>query len=586
MKADIIELLELSLRALCEKNLISENNLVPIQVDRTRETRFGDFSTNLALTLAKTNKTNPRELAAQIVKHLPQSTWVAEVEIAGPGFINFRLTPAAIELVVRQILTAKDHFGLTTTHAGEKVHIEYVSANPTGPLHVGHGRGAAYGSCVANLLKAVGFKVHREYYVNDAGRQMRILAFSAWIRYLQVLGVAVNLPANAYQGDYIIDTAKLLKDKYGDRFKKNNCEELLKILEETPTEADIDRAIDNYIKKTSEILGNEDFEIIQQFVLQEILNDIRDDLTEFGVTYDNWFHESQLIKMGLVKEGVALLEKQGHVYQQDGATWFRATDFGDEKDRVLIRENGQTTYFASDVAYHLYKYNQGHDQVIDILGSDHHGYIARVKAFLQGLGKDPQKLAVQLVQFAILYRGKVKISMSTRSGSFVTLRELRQEVGNDAARFFYIMRKPDQHLDFDLDLAKAQSNENPMYYIQYAHARICSVWRQNEFADNEAALVGGLEFTNLLTKETERNLLRHLSAYPEIIYHAATQYEPHLLTHYLQELASLFHLYYNSEKFLVLDQDVRQARLCLIRAVQYVIAGGLDLLGVRAPEQM
>ncbi len=586
MKPHLIELLTSALKTLSEKNVIAKIETDVVQVERTRDTQFGDFSSNVALVLAKSQKLNPRELAQNIIKHLPHSEWIEKVEMAGPGFINFRLTAEAVEWVVKQIFAAKDHYGLSIAHAGERIHIEYVSANPTGPLHVGHGRGAAYGACVANLLKAVGFQVHREYYVNDAGRQMRILAFSTWVRYLQILGLKINLPASAYQGEYIIDTATRLKQQYQERFKKNISTEQLKALEKAAEEADADRAIDNCVRYAIEFLGIDDFAIIQQVVLQNILDDIRDDLTEFGVVYDSWFNESQLIEMGLVKEGIALLEKHDHVYQRDGATWFRSTDFGDEKDRVLVRENGQTTYFASDVAYHLYKYQRGYDRIVNIFGADHHGYIARVKAFLQGLGEDPQKLAVLLVQFAILYRGKEKVSMSTRSGSFVTLRELRQEVGNDAARFFYVMRRPDQHLDFDLELAKSQSNENPVYYIQYAHARICSVWEQNEYADDEQALQKGLEFTNLLTKETERSLLRQLSAYPEIIYHAAVHYEPHLLAHYLQELAGLFHLYYNSEKFLVPDSALRQARLCLIKAVQWVIAGGLSLLGINAPEQM
>ncbi len=297
-------------------------------------------------------------------------------------------------------------------------------------------------------------------------------------------------------------------------------------------------------------------------------------------------YESELINTNLVQAGIDLLRKHGHVYERDGAVWFRATDFGDEKDRVLIRENGQMTYFASDVAYHLHKYRQEYDKIIDVLGADHHGYIGRIRAFLKGLGEDPTKLSVLMVQFANLYRGQERISMSTRSGSFVTLRELRDEVGNDAARFFYILRKPEQHLDFDLELAKAQSNDNPVYYIQYAHARICSVWRQLANNKESWAEEDGLEQLNLLTTEYERNLLRHLTNYPDLIYHAATQYEPHLLVYYLQELANLFHVYYNSEKFLVADLSLRHARLCLIRAIQYVLASGLGLLGISTPEQM
>ncbi len=415
---------------------------------------------------------------------------------------------------------------------------------------------------------------------------MRILGFSTWLRYLQTFGESADFPKNAYQGDYITDIANLLREQYNSRFQKSALVAAKTAAKKYDPETDADRYIDAYIEEAMTLLGKEDFNLIQKFTLREILADIKDDLIEFGVVYDDWFFETQLFETGLVQSGIDLLQKHDHVYQRDGATWFRATSFNDEKDRVLIRENGITTYFASDVAYQLHKYRQDYTKIINVFGADHHGYVARIRAFLQGVGEDPDKLTVLLVQFANLYRGKVKLPMSTRSGSFVTLRELRNEVGNDAARYFYIMRKPDQHLDFDLELAKSQSTDNPVYYIQYAHARICSVWKQLTAANERWSKDDGLRQLHLLTTPIERQLLRHLANYPDLLQNAALRYEPHLLAHYLQELAGLLHGYYNSEKFLVLDLDLRQSRLCLVRAVQIVLASGLNLLGISAPEQM
>ncbi len=586
MKAELTLLVENALEMLYAEQLLPVEVRAPVNIEKSKDPQHGEYASNIALILAKKTGKNPRELAGLIVKHLPLSSPISKVEIAGPGFINFTLTDSAFEQIVAQVLLAENHYGWSTMAAGRRVHLEYVSANPTGPLHVGHGRSAAYAACVANLLKAVGFQVHQEYYVNDAGRQMRILAFSTWIRYLQTFGEQVELPANAYQGDYIIDIAKALHERYNDRFRKNPNALATQLAAKFQPDQDADRYIDAYIEGVIKLIDQENFNIIQKITLNEILADIKDDLFEFGVMYDAWFHESQLIEMNLVEAGIELLKKHGHVYEKEGAVWFRATDFGDEKDRVLIRENGQPTYFAPDIAYHLHKYRQGYDHMIDVFGADHHGYVTRIRAVLKGLGEDPQKLTVLIVQFANLFRGKVKVSMSTRSGSFVTLRELRNEVGNDAARFFYIMRKPEQHLDFDLELAKAQSTDNPVYYIQYAHARICSVWRQLANTGLQWSKEEGLQELNLLTAETERKLLRHLANYPELLQHAAMHYEPHLLAHYLQELANLFHVYYNSEKFLVPNVELRQARLCLMRAIQYVLASGLALLGISAPEQM
>ena len=590
MKEFIEKTLNDALAELQNQGKLPKDLSYQVQVERCRDRKYGDFACNIALMLSKSSDRPARELAQQIVDVIPESPKIARIDIAGPGFINFLLAENAIVQVVEEILKLGDDYGRSITGKGKRVHIEFVSANPTGPLHVGHGRSAAYGACVANLLTAVGYQVHREYYVNDSGRQMRILALSVWLRYLQSFDVSIELPNKAYQGDYIVDIARALKQQYDDAYVKSDSDitDLIpkNLSKDDLSKEDIEKRIDAYVDAMIKLIGREPFETFRHAALNSILEDIKGDLAEFGVAYDAWFRESTLFKKGLFKKGVALLEEHSHVYKKEGATWFRATDFGDEKDRVLIRENGQPTYFASDVAYHLYKYDQAYDNIIDIFGADHHGYIARIRAFLQGLGKDPNKLHVLLVQFAILYRGKEKVSMSTRSGNFVTLRELRHEVGNDAARYFYIMRKPEQHLDFDLELAKSQSADNPVYYIQYAHARICSVWKQMKTSHLTWDTEHGCAHLSVLTNGLEKSLMDALAQYPEIIDSTAINYEPHVLANFLQKLANLFHSYYNSFKFLVEEDDLRNARLCLVAAIQQVIKNGLGLLGITVPEEM
>lgn len=585
MKQHIESLLNQAMETLKADGTITTNIAPVIKVTSNNDPQHGDFSSNLALIFSKSVGINPRALAEKIVNALPNSKQITQVEIAGPGFINFFLAEGSYHSVIPSILKAGQFYGESELGKGKRAHIEYVSANPTGPLHVGHGRGAAYGACVANLLKAVGYDVHREYYVNDSGRQMGILALSVWIRYLQNCEEAVDLPKNAYQGQYIIDIAQDLKEKYGNQFYRTQRS----INEKFPPEIDhqdTETYLDALVQTQKEVLGTADFNLIFHAALDSILGDIKNDLAESGVFYEAWFSESQLINEKLIQAGVDQLAKGGYVYEKNGAQWFRATAFGDEKDRVLMRKNGVPTYFASDVAYHLYKYNQGYDLLVDIFGADHHGYIPRIRAFLKGLGKPPEKLHILLVQFAILYRGKEKVSMSTREGAFVTLRELRNEVGNDAARFFYIMRKPDQHLDFDLELAKSKSNENPVYYIQYAHARICSVFRQLKSAQKSWDESSGMENLSLLSTKHEKELLSTLTRYPELVRNAAIQHAPHLLAHYLQTLANHFHTYYNAERFLLGDDKLRNARLNLIAAVQQVLVNGLTLLGVSTPKEM
>ena len=556
-----------------------------IHLEPTKETQFGDFACNIAMVLAKAARKKPREIAERLVKALPASPHVQKVEIAGPGFINFYLTPQALTDIVKTILSEKALFGSCERGQSQRVLIEFLSSNPTGPLHVGHGRHAAVGSIISNLLSTIGFNVYREYYVNDAGRQMDILAVSVWIRYLCLAGEALALPANAYQGAYVQTIAQALKDQYGAAFVVPVDQICKGLPNDESAGGEKEAYIDAIIARAKDLLG-EHYEVIFTKGLTSILSDIEADLAQFGVVFDNWFSERAFVSTKVVDTLLQTLRDSGHVYEREKALWFRSTDYGDTKDRVLVRSNGQRTYFANDVAYHLRKFERGFDLAIDIFGSDHHGYVPRMKAAMQASGINTERLMHLLVQFVTLYRGQEQVAMSTRAGEFVTLRELRQEVGNDAARFFYVMRKFDQHIDFDLELAKAASNENPVYYVQYAHARIASVFRQlaeRGVAYDEAK---GLTHLATLTQEAERQILNTLSRYPDMILSAALQYEPHLLTNYLRELATEFHSYYNSHQFLVEDAALRNARLSLIAAVKQVLSNGFQLLGITAPESM
>mgnify|MGYP002620854965 FL=1 len=585
MKEQLTDILQQCIQALQSEGHLPADISPQIKLDRTRDKQHGDFATNLAMVLAKPAGKKPRELADLIVAHLPASDVVENVEIAGPGFINFYLKAAAQFEVVSQVLEQGNVFGRHQLGNGRRVQVEYVSANPTGPLHVGHGRGAAYGAVVANLLEAIGYQVHREYYVNDAGRQMGILAASVWLRYLELCGETFPFPVNGYKGDYVLDIASTLHRENGDRMF-HAWSEVSKGLPADAPEGDKEEYIDAVIERMKTLLHPDQHRLVFDLGLNYILDDIRDDLAHFGVVYDEWYSEQSLVDNGAVMRAIERLQKSDHTYEKDGAIWFKSSAFGDEKDRVLVRDNGVTTYFASDVAYHMDKLERGFDRVIDIWGADHHGYVPRIKAALQALGDDPSKLDVLLVQFAILYRGGEKVQMSTRSGEFVTLRQLRKEVGSDAARFFYVMRKCEQHLDFDLDLAKSQSNDNPMYYIQYAHARVCSVFRQLNEKGFSFDQQNGQSNLDKLTESHEADVLTRLSRYPDVISNAGQNHEPHQLVHYLRELAQDFHTYYNAHQFIVDDAALRDARLCLITAVQTVIANGLALLGVSAPESM
>jgi len=554
------------------------------RVERTKDPQHGDFACNIAMLLAKSARMAPRKLAEQIITHLPPSEFITKIEIAGPGFINLFLSPQAYHTVIKDILAKNDSYGISQIGVGKSVIIEFVSANPTGPLHVGHGRGAAYGSALANLLTVAGFKVFREYYVNDAGRQMDILAVSVWLRYLELCGEIIPFPANGYQGDYIWDIAATLHREHKDALQ---CS-VTQIYEQIPADSDAggdkEKHIDALIQQAKKLLGEVAYRRVFREGIDSILNDIKQDLQQFGVEYDQWFRESTLTTNQTVQTAIEQLTQAGHTYRQEGALWFRSSQFGDEKDRVLIRENGQFTYFASDIAYHFNKLKRGSAHLINIWGADHHGYIDRVKASITALGENAERLTILLVQFATLYRGQERLQMSTRSGQFVTLRELREEVGCDAARFFYTQRKSEQHLDFDLELAKSQSIDNPVYYIQYAHARIASVFRQ--LSDRQQQWdIKQADLTRLDTSH-EYNLLVTLARYSETIENAAHAYAPHQITNYLQALAQDFHTYYNAHTFLVEEEGLRHARLSLIAAVQQVLRNGLKILGISAPEIM
>jgi arginyl-tRNA synthetase len=581
LKSDIAELVAQGIDAIPDYASAPELTSISTTVERTRDARHGDFTTNIAMRLAKSVGDNPRSIAQKIIDELPDSELVASVEIAGPGFINFRLADGAFHRELKTILERGAEYGRQASRPEPKILLEFVSANPTGPLHVGHGRHASYGATLGNLLEAAGFTVDREYYVNDAGRQMDILCVSVLLRTLEAAGATIAFPEAGYKGDYIRDIAKAMGTVDG-----LSADAWLADLPEDAPQGDKEEYIGALISRAEEILGAETFLALRRQSLESILDDIRDDLEEFGVTFDRWFSEQSLTDDNLIDEALAVLEERRMLYKKDGATWFRATDFGDEKDRVVVRDNGKKTYFASDIAYHYGKRERGYDHLLDILGSDHHGYVARVRAGLEAMGYAGDSLEVELVQFVTLYRGGEKMQMSTRSGEFVTLRQLREEVGNDAARFFYVMRSNDQHLDFDLELAKSRSNDNPVYYIQYAHARVASVFRQLDEKKLSYDRDIGISSFDRLTESHEKALMTSLSRYPEIIELAAANRAPQHLVHYLRDLANELHSYYNAHMFIVDDAALRNARLALIDATRAVIASGLAIIGVSAPDSM
>ena len=552
-----------------------------ISIQDNKEKEHGDLATNIAMVLAKPLKKNPKEIAEEIKQNFVLDEKIIKIEVAGPGFLNFFLSKDSHGEILEQIQKENKDFGKSGSKQS-KVLIEYVSSNPTGPLHVGHGRGAVFGSVLSSLLEEAGFEVDQEYYVNDFGRQMNILATSVWIRYCQLFSSEIKMMQQGYQGDYLIPVAKKLKDEKSDSLFK--IEESL--IQKLNSEDQDDEFTDQLVESLRVIL-KEEFQYIREFALSEILHLIKADLEQCGVHHNAWFSESSLYGNdgstdSKVDVSIEELKSRGFIYEEGGAIWFKSSSLGDDKDRVLRRGNGEYTYFASDVAYHLDKYDRGYDRVINVWGSDHHGYLPRVRAAMDACDRDINKLEVIFIQFANLVKGGKKVSMSTRSGDFITLNELMNEVTTEAARFFYINRKADQHLEFDLDLAKEQSKDNPLYYIQYAHARICSVLRkaENEFEDFDSVELA------LLGSEKEIEILKLLRQYPQLIERSAKAGEPHLLCYFLRDLSGVFHSYYNSEKFLIEDKELMTSRLFLLKGVKQVIANGLRVLGIKAPEEM
>tara|TARA_B100001093_G_scaffold306042_1_gene292082 strand:+ start:543 stop:2288 length:1746 start_codon:yes stop_codon:yes gene_type:complete len=553
-----------------------------INLQENNDKKHGDLASNIALILAKPLKKSPQEIANSIKDSFITDEEITKIEVAGPGFINFFLSTKTHSEVLNEISAKKELFGKSETK-NQNVLIEYVSSNPTGPLHVGHGRGAAFGSVLGALLKEAGFKVDEEYYVNDFGRQMNILAASLWLRYAQLLNESITMIENGYQGEYLISIAEKLKEDHSDKFYRNydSIVELLK------TEIQDDEIFTDSVVVAIQSALENDFNFLRDFALQAILELIKRDLLDFGVEHNFWFSESSLYDIkenqaSQVDLAIEDLKSRGFVYEKEDALWFKSSEFGDDKDRVLKRGNGEYTYFASDVAYHSKKYDRGYDRVINIWGSDHHGYTPRVQAAMEATNRDPEKLEIVYIQFANLLRAGKKVTMSTRSGEFITLRELMDEVTTEAARFFYINRKADQHLDFDLDLAKDQSKDNPLYYIQYAHARICSVLKKSN------AQIMDLERADLTLLDTEKEIeiQKTLNQYPALIERAAKSSEPHLLCYYLKDLSGLFHSYYNSEKFIIEDKKLMASRLFLLKGVKQVLVNGLSILGIKAPEEM
>lgn len=540
--------------AVVAAGLVGREELPVFALEVPRDKAHGDLATNAAMQLTKLAKKNPRQIAEAILAHLDkEAASIESADIAGPGFINFRLDKRFLHEIVPAVLAAGSDYGRASVGSGQRVQVEFVSANPTGSLHLGHARGAAVGDALCNLLDYAGYEVTREYYINDAGKQIENLAYSIEARYRQELGEAAELPEDGYHGEDIIGFARQLREEQGD--------ELMALPQE------------------------ERFALLRSFGLARELDKIRRDLGRFRVPFDVWFHETSLYQNGQIDEVLAKLRASGHVYEEEGATWLETISLGDDKNRVLVKNDGSYTYLTPDIAYHRDKYERGFDKIINIWGADHHGYIPRVKAAMAALGYDPDKLIVLIAQMVSLFQDGEKVKMSKRTGKAVTMEDLMEEVGVDAVRYFFTMRSMDSHLDFDMDLAVSTSNENPVFYVQYAHARVCSVFRQ---AEEQGIATDGLAEADLsqLTSEAEYDLLRKLGELPQEVAESADNFAPHRLVRYVYELASLFHSYYRAERFITEDGQQTTARLALLAAVRTTIANVLRLIGVHAPERM
>lgn len=552
MKKVVEELVYQAALKAMELGEIPKGELPPILIEEPPQKDFGDFSCNLAMQAARTLKSNPRKIAEAIIQQI-ESPYIEKIEIAGPGFLNFYLTEGWLQKSLGQILEADGTWGERKLETPPYIQVEFVSANPTGPLHVGHGRGAAVGSALASLLEAGGYRVQREYYINDAGNQIENLALSVNARYLEICGVETEFPEDGYHGQDIIETAQRIFDQDGKKFLEMTDEDRVKEF--------------------------------RSFALKEKLAALKKDLADFGVTFDCWFSEQSLHDTGKLEEACDILRKSGDLYLHEGAWWLRSTKYGDDKDRVVIRDNGVPTYLASDIAYHKDKLERGFDTIINIWGADHHGYIPRMSAAIQALGYRADQLKVIVLQMVNLIQDGQPVKMSKRTGQGVTLSELIEEVGKDAARYFFIMRSCDSQLEFDLDLAKSHSNENPVYYIQYAHARISSIFRQ--CADAGIYMENEQEIDySLLKEESEKDLIRLMLRYPEEIATAADEQAVHRIARYIHELAGNFHSFYNQCRIIGVDKELQQARLRLVKAVQMTLKHGLNILGLDAPERM
>ncbi len=543
--------LERALASAVSRGLLPAVEIPPYVLEVPREKEHGDFATNLAMLLARPARLAPRKIAGTLVAHLDLTGIpVDRVEVAGPGFINFYLAPRWALAELPRIIAADHDYGRVNLGQGRRVQVEFVSANPTGLLHMGNARGAALGDSIAALLDFAGYRVTREYYINDAGNQIENFGRSLEARYFQLLGLPAQVPEEGYHGEDIIDTVRGFVERFGDR----------------------------YLQATEQ----ERRQALADYALKEKLAAIKKALEDFGVHYDVWFSEKSLHESGAVEETINILRRRGYIYEYEGALWFKATEFGAEKDEVLVRSNGIPTYFAADIAYHRDKFRRGFERVINIWGADHHGHVARMKGAMAALGYDPEALEIVIMQLVRLYRGGELVRMSKRSGQFVTLEELVEEVGRDAARYFFVMRSADSHLDFDLDLARAQTNENPVYYIQYAHARICSILRQVDGSLPPAEQVD----LDLLREEEELALARRLADFPEEVALGAKDLAPHRMARYLHEVAGLLHSFYNSHRVITGDEALTAARLVLVGATRIVLRNGLRLLGLSAPERM
>jgi arginyl-tRNA synthetase len=534
---------------------LTERDALPdFALEVPKDKAHGDLATNAAMQLTKIARRNPRQIAEAILEHLDKAkASILSAEIAGPGFINFRLDKSCLYSIIGEVLAAGENYGRVDAGQGRKIQVEFVSANPTGSLHLGHARGAAVGDALCNVLDFAGYDVTREYYINDAGKQVANLAASIEARYRQALGQEAEMPEDGYYGEDIVGFAKELAEQEGDR--------LLSLSDE------------------------ERFQFFRNYGLEKELDKIKRDLGRFGVRFDEWFSETSLYENNRVAAALDALRAQGHVYEQDGAVWLNTTAFGDDKDRVLVKNDGSYTYLTPDIAYHMDKYGRGFDQMINIWGADHHGYIPRMKAAMAALGNDPEKLTVLIAQMVSLFQNGEKVKMSKRTGKAITMEDLMDEVGVDAIRYFFTMRSMDSHLDFDMDLAVSTSNENPVYYVQYAHARICSIFRQAQEQGIALAPAGEAPLAKL-TAEHELDLLRKMGELPETIAGAAASYAPHHMIRYVYELASLFHSYYRAERVITEDAEQTQARLQLLAALRIVLANCLKIVGVSAPEQM